>query len=87
MTFHKTCIIFKLFKKLGLTGGVKMLNENIRMIIDNKGLKHCAVAAKAGYSKRMFSDILCGRKVIKADDIERICNALEITPNDVFGIK
>ena len=59
---------------------------NIRSIIDRKGLKHKAVAEKAGYSIQQFSNMLSGRKVIECTDIWRIANALEVTPNDLFGI-
>lgn len=60
---------------------------NIRAIIDAKGLKHKAVAEKAGYSIQQFSSMLNGRKTIECDDLWRIANALEVTPNELFGIE
>jgi DNA-binding Xre family transcriptional regulator len=60
--------------------------HNIKIIISNKGLKKKSVADKAGYTKQQFSDLLNGRKTIKSDDVLRIAIALEVTPNDLFGI-
>lgn len=59
----------------------------IREIIKDKGYKQCVVAEKAGFSPQDFSNILCGRKVFKVEYVEPICIALEVTPNDLFGVK
>ena len=40
--------------------------ENIQRIINEKGLKRVYVAEKAGYTAQMLSDMLSGRKIIKA---------------------
>lgn len=55
-------------------------------IIKEKGFKQCAIANKAGFSARELNDILCGRKVFRADYVIPICDALGVTPNDLFGI-
>lgn len=60
--------------------------KNTEAIIERKGLKKHIVASKAGYSKQQFSNLLNSRKTIKASDVLRIANALEVTPNDLFGI-
>lgn len=60
--------------------------KKVSIIIKEKGFKQCAVANKAGFSARELNDILCGRKVLRADHVIPICNALGITPNDLFGI-
>lgn len=59
--------------------------ENTKRIIEEKGLKKVAVAQKAGYTAQQFSDILNHRKVVKDIDVAAIANALEVTPNDLFG--
>ena len=64
-----------------------MIKENIRRIIESKGLKHRAVAIRAGLRPQQFSDMLNGRRNIYAEDILRISIALEVTPNDLFGFK
>lgn len=66
---------------------MNVIAENAIAIINEKGLKHNAVAKKAGYSRQQFSYMLHGRKNIAPSDILRISNALGVTPNDLFGIK
>lgn len=58
--------------------------ENTRRIIECRGLKHCAVAEKAGFSSKQFSALLNHRKVMRDVDIIAIANALDVTPNDLF---
>lgn len=59
--------------------------DNIRSIMDSRGLKHCAVAQRAGYSKAAFSNMLCGRKAISAIDIPRLADALGVDYNTLFA--
>ena len=61
--------------------------ENVKKIIADKCLKQGAVAAKAGYNYKAFSNMLNGRKVITDVDVAKIAKALGVTPNDVFGIR
>lgn len=61
--------------------------EKIGAIIKEKGFKQCAIANKAGFSARELNDLICGRKVFRADYVIPICCALDITPNDLFGIE
>lgn len=61
--------------------------ENTRRIIEEKGLKHRAVAAKAGFSVKQFSALLNDRRIIRDGDIAAIANALDVTPNDLFGFR
>lgn len=82
-------IIYTRTKKLGnIEGGEKMciVAENTRKILNERGLKHKAVAEKAGYTEGQFSNILCGRKNIETSDVLRISKALNITPNELYGI-
>lgn len=57
---------------------------NIRRIINERGLKQCAIAEKAGYSKQQFNAILTGRKLITDADILRITIALDVDANTLF---
>lgn len=59
---------------------------NVRRIIEQKGLKQGAVARKAGINEKTFNNMLNGRKIIADYDIPKIMNALDITPNEIFGI-
>lgn len=58
---------------------------NIRRIINERGLKQCAVAEKAGYTKNQFNAMLTGRKLITDIDICKITTALEIDANTLFN--
>lgn len=62
----------------------KVFVQNIKKLIEIKGLKQCAVAYRAGFSEQEFSNMLNGRKIIKAEDVTAIANALDATPNDLF---
>lgn len=68
-----------------------MTNETIRLEIKNRikesGIKQKKIAEDAGYTEKKFSDMLNGRKKMDAVDFFRISQALNITPNDLFGIK
>jgi len=59
--------------------------ENVRKILDTRGLKQKAVAEKAGYTEQQFSNLLCGRKRIETEDIMRLCQALNVLPNELYG--
>lgn len=57
---------------------------NIRKIIDERGLKQCVIAEKAGYSKQQFNAMLTGRKLITDADILKITIALGVDANALF---
>ena len=58
--------------------------ENAKKIIKEKGYKQKAIAEKAGYDIQKFNNMLNGRKIIIADDILPIANALGVEPNELF---
>ncbi len=60
--------------------------QNIRRIMTEKGLKQKYVADKSEFSEQEFSNMLNGRKRIDVSYINRICFALNVQPNDLFGI-
>lgn len=60
------------------------LVQNIRRIIHEKGLKQCAVAEKAGYSRQQFNAMLTGRRLITDIDICKITSALNVDANALF---
>jgi len=61
------------------------LPEAIYSIMTEKKMKQSLVAQAAGYNPKVFNAMLRNRKLIKSDDIPRICKALEVTPNSLFG--
>lgn len=78
-----------MYKKLGLLEGGNTVNnermtENIKNLIVESGMKQKAVAERAGFTEQMMTDMLNGRKVIKAEFVPAICQALGVTPNRLF---
>ena len=56
----------------------------VNRIITERGLKQTAVAKMAGMSDQTLSDMLNGRRLIKAKDVLALAHALDVTPNDLF---
>ena len=61
-----------------------ILPNNINRIIDERGLKQCAVGQRAGYSRQQFNSMLNGRKVIKVCDAIAIADALGVDVGELF---
>ena len=61
-----------------------ILLENIRMILDEKGIKHCKVAGRLGMSNAEFSRMLAGKRVVRACYIPSIADVLGCDCNDLF---
>lgn len=61
--------------------------QNTKQLIRKKCFNQAAVAEKAGYNYKTFNNMLNGRKVITDSDVARIANALEVEPNELYGIK
>ena len=63
------------------------LSNELKQIIARKGLKNLYVAENAGYTAKELSDMLNGRRLIKACDIPKIAKALGVEINYLFGIE
>ena len=61
--------------------------ENIKRIIAEKCLSKGAIGKRAGYDIKKFSNMLNGRKIITDVDVINIANALDLEPNELYGIK
>lgn len=85
-SFKNVEVISAYFKIIGGVWMTLSIAAKVSVIIKEKGFKQCAIANKAGFSARELNDIICGRKVFRADYVIPICYALGITPNDLFGI-
>lgn len=57
----------------------------VRMIIAKKGLRQNAVAKRARLSEQQLSDMLNGRKLIKACDLLPIAEALGVTVDELLA--
>ena len=55
-------------------------------VVKDKGMKQCAVAERAGFSKQQFNDMINGRKIIKPCDLLAISGVLGVTENDLYGM-
>lgn len=55
-----------------------LVNKRICEIIDEEKQKPCAVADKAGIRRDVFSRIIHGKRVVFADELLPICNALGV---------
>lgn len=62
-----------------------LLAQNIKAAIDRQGLKQKYVAERAGFTDNSFSAMLTGRKLIRAEYIPIIADALGVTPNDLYS--
>lgn len=58
--------------------------QNIRSLIDDKGIKHVKVAGDLGLSKSNFSAMLTGKKLLRVEYLPRIAESIGCTYNDLF---
>lgn len=56
----------------------------IKQSMAAKGLYQKFVAEKSGFTEQQFSDMLNGRKVIRAEYLPRIAGALGVSVGDLF---
>lgn len=60
---------------------------NAKNIIKAQGRKQYAVGKSVGYSANKFNAMLNGRKAITVYDVAKLADALNVTPNVLFGIE
>ena len=56
----------------------------IKCILAKKGLQQGYVAKCSGFSDQQFSDMVNGRKIIRAEYLPAIANALGVDVNELF---
>lgn len=61
-----------------------LFSDNLREALDRKGISQKQLANMADVSENGISKILGGTRQIRFDTLEAICNALEITPSELF---
>lgn len=61
-----------------------LVQGNLRRVIDEKGLIKKGVAERAGISAQALSDILTGRKVIRADMVPALAAAVDVPIPELF---
>ena len=62
-----------------------LISSNIRKIIQSKGVKQRYIAERAGFDEKTFSNMVNGRKTIRAEYIPLIADALDVSVNDLFA--
>lgn len=60
------------------------LARGIQRCIQQKDLLKKQVACEAGFSEQMFSDMLNGRKIIRAEYMPRIARAIGVEISDIY---
>ena len=63
------------------------VGRNIKEIIAERGIKQGFAAKTCGYSEKVFSAMVNGRRRINDADITNISSALNVEPNRLFGIQ
>ena len=66
--------------------GYDDLTENIKKIIKIKGMKQGVVAERAGFTPQEFSNILNGRKLLRAEYLLSVANGLGVEVNDLYCV-
>lgn len=62
------------------------IQENIQGLIKEKGLKQRYVAEKAGFNEADFSNMMRGKKIIRAEYLPVIAKALDVDVNTLVGM-
>lgn len=58
--------------------------SGFKAVIAKKGLKKMYIAEKAGYTKQELSDMLNGRRLIKACDIHKLTETINTDIGDIY---
>ena len=61
-----------------------IVQGNLIRVIEEKELKKKGVAKRAGITSQMLSDIIAGRKVIRADMVPALAAALDVQIPELF---
>lgn len=59
--------------------------SGLKFIIAQKGLKNGFVAEKSGFAPQEFSDMLNGRRLIRACDIPKLASVLGVKTDDIYA--
>ena len=61
-----------------------LVQGNLVRVIDEKGLVKKGVAKRAGITQQMLSDIIAGRKIIRADMVPALASACDVPIPELF---
>ncbi len=63
-----------------------MVTDRINSAITRAGIKKKFLSNEIGVSEQTMSAMLSGRRKINADEFYKICVALNMTPNELYGV-
>ena len=67
-------------------GGFRLnVANNIRKVVAQKGMVQKVVAERSGFTEQQFTDKHNRRKIIRADYVPKIAEALNCTLDDLFA--
>lgn len=59
--------------------------DNVRIAALKSGYKHHVIASKMGLTVQQFSDLINGRKVFRAEHLQKFCEVVKVSPNEILG--
>lgn len=62
------------------------IRDVLKAQIDEKGLKQCAVARKAGMRESQLSAILSKRRKLAIDEMFTICRLIDVKPDELYAL-
>lgn len=62
-----------------------LFSDNLRDALERKGISQKQLASLAEVSENGISKILGGTRQIRFDTLEAICEALDVSPGELFG--
>ena len=62
-----------------------MITERIIEAVAKSGMKRTVIAAQIGVSDQTFCAMMQGKRKITAEEFMKICNVLNMTPNELCG--
>ena len=66
---------------------IRLVGEHLRMIRESKGINQEGLAEKAGIARARISEIENGKGNATLATLEKVMDALEITPMEIFNFQ
>lgn len=64
-----------------------IVQKRVAQYIRDKGIKGSFIVRATGIRQSKLSGILNGHVELKADDLEKICNAIQANPNEFINVQ
>lgn len=62
------------------------VRQRIRRLLDDRGLKQKAFAARIGHSEQWASNLLRGDFTLTMDDLDKVADALKVPPSEIVRL-